>query len=61
MSLGRPAIRAKERRHTMELLRSHAVVMQIMIDAGIIACTASEIAYDIVTTTARRQKIWRTK
>jgi hypothetical protein len=67
MSLGRPAMRAKERRHTTNLLRSHAIVMQIishaivmqiMVDEGIQADVASRIAYDIVTTAKRRKAIW---
>jgi hypothetical protein len=61
MSLGRPAMRAKERRTVADRLIRHDTIMRIMIYDGMQADEASRTAYDIVITTKRRKAIWRTK
>jgi hypothetical protein len=58
MSLGRPAMRAKERRSLTARLASHAVVMNILTNAGMSADSASQVAYDIVITTKRRKRVF---
>lgn len=58
MSLGRPAMRVKERRTVTARLASHAVVMNMLTSEGMNAETASQIAYDIVTTTKRRKRVF---
>jgi len=57
----RPAMRAKESRDTMSVLRKHETVRVILRDAGIMNDTASSIAFDIITTHKQRKQIWRTK
>lgn len=61
MALGRPAMRAKERRTTTDRLAKHALLTAMLTSEHIDASTASQIAYDIVTTTKRRRAIWRKK
>lgn len=58
MSLGRPAMRAKERRTVTARLASHATVMNMLTSEGIEARIASEIAFNIVTTTKRRKRVF---
>lgn len=61
MSLGRPAIRAKEIRTVNTRLAQHKAIMDYLTAEGINSGDASAIAYAIVSTTQRRKAIWRPK
>jgi hypothetical protein len=57
----RPAMRCREERNIKATLAKHAEIWKEIYEAGVPMGKASQIAFDIVNTSAKRKKIWRAR